>query len=582
MSPFARYRWFVLAGAVTLGFALVSALSRPGHAITAFADVLELALMGAAAGFALANGITKPGSEGRFWQLMAFGFSLWTFNQAAWTYHEILLRQQIPDPYFADIILFFHVVPLIAAAAWRPDQLKPEHGFQLSTLNFLMLLVWWMLLYAFIVFPHQYVAVNKDAYDKYYNGLYDLENLMLAVILAFAVWTSSGAWRRLYLNLAVASLTYSLSSNLLDTAVARGSYYTGSPYDLPLIASVSWFAATSITAREWHLEPSQAPGYGKWGAVASRLASLAILSLPILGLWTVLVDRSPAPSRLFRLFAVLIAMVTLGVFVFLRQYMQDQALIHLLEDSRRTYENEQRLQSHLVQREKLASLGNLVAGTAHEINHPLEAILGHSENLWSNQRLSGEQDSLVRKIVTQAQRTRDLVSDLLRFAQQSSAEKTMVDLSTLLNRGVQMLELQRHDSRIKVETAVEPNLPRVLGNANQLFQTVAQIVDNALDALEEAGGGSLQVSARRQGDEIVVQFSDTGPGIREPLRVFDPFYTTKPIGKGTGLGLSAAYGVVQDHKGQITCQNKPDGGALFILRLPVAAEAPEQALGAKA
>ena len=82
------------------------------------------------------------------------------------------------------------------------------------------------------------------------------------------------------------------------------------------------------------------------------------------------------------------------------------------------------------------------------------------------------------------------------------------------------------------------------------------------------------------GEEVVVQFSDSGPGIKEPHRVFDPFYTTKPIGKGTGLGLSAVYGVVQDHHGQITCQNNPDGGALFTLRLPVAAEAGPQALAA--
>ena len=80
----------------------------------------------------------------------------------------------------------------------------------------------------------------------------------------------------------------------------------------------------------------------------------------------------------------------------------------------------------------------------------------------------------------------------------------------------------------------------------------------------------LRVSAQHQGEEVIVQFSDSGPGIKEPHRVFDPFYTTKPIGKGTGLGLSAVYGVVQDHRGQITCQNKPEGGAVFVLRLPAA------------
>ena len=143
-----------------------------------------------------------------------------------------------------------------------------------------------------------------------------------------------------------------------------------------------------------------------------------------------------------------------------------------------------------------------------------------------------------------------------------------------------MRGLQHHHQGIRIETSIEPHLPTVWGDGHQLFQAFVQIVENALDALEEAGGGSLQVSAQQHGEEVVVQFSDGGPGIKDPHRVFDPFYTTKPIGKGTGLGLSAVYGVVQDHRGQITCQNKPEGGAMFVLRLPVASRNDPRALAA--
>jgi two-component system NtrC family sensor kinase len=277
---------------------------------------------------------------------------------------------------------------------------------------------------------------------------------------------------------------------------------------------------------------------------------------------------------------VLVAMVVLGAFVFARQYLQDQTLIRLLQDSRRSFESEQRLQSHLVQREKLASLGQMIAGAAHEIDHPLTAIMEYSEKLWSGQRLTSAQDMLVRKIVNHSHRTRELVSSLLSFARQSSGEKMMVDLRMLLQRSVQMRELQLHDQKIRIEISIDPDLPRVWGDGHQLFQAFVQIVENALDALEEAGGGLLLVSALRQGEEVVVQFSDSGPGIREPHRVFDPFYTTKPIGKGTGLGLSAVYGVVQDHQGQITCQNRPEGGAIFVLRLPMASRVDPQVLAA--
>ena len=318
----------------------------------------------------------------------------------------------------------------------------------------------------------------------------------------------------------------------------------------------------------------------KWGAKALQLAMLAILSLPGLGLWAYRWDDSPPAARTFRLFTVLAAMLVLGAVRVFAPVSSGPGVDRCARRIAPQLENEQRLQTHLVQREKLASLGQLIAGAAHEIDHPLTAIMEYSEKLWSNERLTSEQDTLVRKIVNQSQRTRDLIASLLSFAQQSSGEKMMVDLGMLLQRSVQMRELQRHDQKIRIETVIEPNLPRVWGDGHQLFQVFVQIVENALDALEDAGGGLLQVSAQHQGDEVVVRFSDSGPGIKEPDRVFDPFYTTKPIGKGTGLGLSAVYGVVQDHRGQIRCQNKEEGGAMFVLRLPAPQPAEVQALAA--
>ena len=309
---------------------------------------------------------------------------------------------------------------------------------------------------------------------------------------------------------------------------------------------------------------------------------LALLSLPMLGLSTIFWDQSAPASRDFRVVTVLAAMVLLGAFVFLKQYIQDQTLIDLLQNSRRGYESQKRLQTQLVQKEKLASLGSLVAGAAQEINHPLTALMSFSDQLWAQQGLTEDQNTLLRKIVNQARRTGDLVAHLLSFAQQTPGEKTLVDLSVLLNRAIQMLEGRRASTNIRLGLSIEANLPRIQGNANQLFQTFVEIIENAIDALQETGGGSLEISAQRADNEAVLKFADTGPGMREPQRVFDPFYTTKPIGKGTGLGLSAVYGVVQEHHGQITCQNKPEGGALFVVRFPVPAQPVGQSAGAGA
>jgi two-component system NtrC family sensor kinase len=252
----------------------------------------------------------------------------------------------------------------------------------------------------------------------------------------------------------------------------------------------------------------------------------------------------------------------------------------LLRESRRAYDSQKQLQNQLVQKEKLASLGNLVAGAAHEINHPLNAVMTYSEELWTNERLTEEQSNLLRKIVNQARRTRDLVANLLSFAQQAPGEKTLVDVGVLLNRATQMLEARHPPVKVDIHLSIEAEFPRVFASANQLFQAFVEIIENAMDALEESGGGSLQITAMRHRSDIVLHFSDTGPGLRDPERVFDPFYTTKPVGKGTGLGLSAAYGVIQDHNGQITCRNKPEGGALFIVRLPVTAVPIAQSAGA--
>jgi signal transduction histidine kinase len=588
MSLFKRHRGFALAGGITLAFAVVSLTVPRGPALTTIFDFGYLLLTLSTGGVMLANAWSSHGANRRFWALMGSGCILWACNQAAWVYCEVLRHINFPDPSIMDVFLFLHLVPMIAAVGLRPHRHQGGQKFHVGALDFLLLVVWWVFLYAFVVFPSQYISLNVAEYDRNFGPLYLVESGVLVVALGIASHGASTAWKKVYLNLMAASALYALESQAVNLGLANGSYYTGSLYDIPLMAAATWMLATALNARA--SQPESAPTEGKnesrdrdtdtWGAMALRLAMLAILSLPVLGLWAFRWDHSPALARTFRLFTTLAAMLVLGVFVFMRQYLQDQALIHLLEDSRRSFENEQRLQSHLVQREKLASLGQLVAGAAHEIDHPLTAVMEYSEKLWSKERLTGNQDALVRKIVNQSQRTRELVANLLSFAQQGSGEKTMVDLSMLLQRSVQMRGLQHHDQKIRIEISIEPHLPTVLGNGHQLFHAFAQIVENALDALEEAGGGLLQVSARNEKEEIVVQFSDSGPGIKEPHRVFDPFYTTKPIGKGTGLGLSAVYGVVQDHQGQITCQNKPEGGAVFVLHLPVASPAASQALAA--
>src|SRR5579864_3947284 len=416
MSPLGRHRWFFAAAGISMAFAGVSLAAPQGKALMAFADIFEAALTLAVAAIALSNSVSSSPPTRNFWALMGIGLCLWAISQGTWTYYEVIRRSAMPDPCSADIVLFFHLVPMIVAVLRRPDRVRKETRFQVSTLNSLMLLVWWIFLYGFIVFPPQYVVLDVAAYNRYYDTLYVIESVVLLAVLAFAAWTSSGGWKRIYVNFLGAGLVYTAASQLIDRAVISGTYHSGSLYDVPLVAATCWMAATALSARGWQLNPETASGESALAGTTHHLAALAILSLPMLGLWTLLADQSPVSVRLFRLSTVLSAMMFLGAFVFLRQYSQDQALMRLLGNSREGYEAQRRLQAHLVQKEKLASLGQLVAGAAHEINHPLAAIMQSSEQLWSGQHLEADQDSMVRKIFNQAQRTRELVSDLLRFA----------------------------------------------------------------------------------------------------------------------------------------------------------------------
>ncbi len=555
---------------ITLVYACVSLSTSARFELLAFGDIAQFSLLFLAFVLMAANAVANRGQSRFFWGLMALGCLLWSADLALWTLYEVILRRTIPEPFIGDVVLFVHVVPFMAAVALRPHQLE-ERKLYFSTLNFLMLLVWWVFLYAFIIFPDEYVVLDVAKYSPHYDLLYLVENLAFIGVLGMLAWNTRGAWKQIYLNLFVASGLYAISSLALNMAIARGQYHTGSLYDIPFIASVCWMIWATLLARDLKTPSQPAPSeLSRWQMLAPRLSMLAMLSLPVMGYWAWFEGTAPPHIRQFRLLVTLAAMLVLGLFVFSRQFLMDRELVRLLEESRSSLENMKRLQTELVQREKLASLAQLVSGAAHEINNPLAAILGYSELLAAQADLESNQANMARKIGQQARRTRELVSSLLSFAQQSPGEKTLLDMGSIVQRALQMKMLRTENKNINLENRIEPDLPPIWGNVNQLFQCCVEIIGNAIDALDDVGGGTFSVSVIQEGDELVMEFSDSGPGIRDPRRIFDPFYTTKAVGKGMGLGLSVTYGVVQDHQGQISCENRAEGGAVFELRFPVA------------
>jgi signal transduction histidine kinase len=556
------------AGLILLFIAIPAAFPNPFFCL-AFGDTVPILAITAACTLSVLNAYDSRGHTRLFWSLMTAGMAMWWFNQACWVWYEVIIRKPVPDPYPGDIVLFLHIVPIMAAVAIRPHQADEREGMLPSALNVLILLLWWVVVYAFFVFPEEYVINNAPVYTLRWDLLYLVEGLMLIALSASAFFGSSGVWRSIYRDIFIASILYTFASEAMNAAIARGAYKTGGVYDIPFLAAILWFLWTSISARVHLRETQLLPSIKRpTRSIAPQLAKLAMLSLPVMAYWALFLSRDPFYLRQVRFSVALAGVAALAFVVFLKQHLLDQRLLRLLKHSRKSFDNLQRLQSRVIQQAKLASLGELVALAAGELESPLSTILSNSENMAASSNLTREQLANAQKIGQQARRTRELVTDLLSFAQQTPGEKIPLELKPLLQRALQMEGFKLENKKITLTVECNETLPRVLGNPNQLLQAFLQIVENAVDALHEIGSGFLRITLWREGQEVVIQFADSGPGMRDPERVFDPFYTTKPVGKGTGLGLSATYGVVQDHKGQISCYNRPEGGAAFEIRLP--------------
>jgi two-component system NtrC family sensor kinase len=243
----------------------------------------------------------------------------------------------------------------------------------------------------------------------------------------------------------------------------------------------------------------------------------------------------------------------------------------LLEETREAYESLRQTQEQLLQSEKMAAVGQLVAGVAHELNNPLTAILGYSQLLQSQEFTNPRGADYVEKLYKQAQRTHHIVQSLLSFARQHRPERVPVDLNQIIEDTLILREYDMKSANIKVHREFDPRLPSTGGDFHQLQQVFLNILNNAVDAVgENPGTGQIWIRTERDGDRLSVKFTNNGPPIKNPHRVFDPFYTTKPVGKGTGLGLSICYGIIKEHGGEIQAHNSPRG-VTFTVSLPLVA-----------
>ncbi len=578
MSSSRRIAWMIGASLLILVvYSLVSvALKRDSEFLNTFGNLVQCTVpLFANTGLLLNAGRTPQWRRNIFWMLLAMSCTLWMMGQFEWTYYEVYLHQSLPEMYGGDILFFLRGIPMIAALALRPHLKRGEIRLRFGYLDFVLLLIWWTFLYVFVVLPWMYATPSLGQYNHTFNLITNVQNMVIVVGWAILWLQSSGAWRIIYANLFGASTIYMFSSLAVNVAIDNHSYYTGSLYDLGLLSSFLWLALAGVIAYQNRnrldapFENAYDTDVGReeniWPA---RLAMAAVISLPLFAIYTLRFSHDDPAVRDFRLMATLIASVPLALLIFLRTHLADRDRSRLLVKSEQSIENLKRLQAQIVQSEKLVSLGQLAAGAAHEINNPLAAILGFSDLLADDPTVPEKARTTASKIRDQARRTKTLVGNLLSFARQVPAERTLLDINTVVNNAVQLRALDLRSGTTRIELQLESVLPGVRGDGNQLMQVFFNIISNALEAMEAAKGGVLTIKTIRDRSNVVILFSDSGPGLKDPHRVFDPFYTTKPVGKGTGLGLSICFGIVQEHGGKILAYNRQEGGAVFRVELP--------------
>lgn len=235
------------------------------------------------------------------------------------------------------------------------------------------------------------------------------------------------------------------------------------------------------------------------------------------------------------------------------------------------------LQAKLMHTEKMAALGQLVSGVAHEVNNPLAAIVGFTDLLLENTEIPEEAKGELQVILQEAQRTRTIVRNLLSFARHVPAQREPLQVNSVLRQTLKLRAYDLSNRGVEMAERYQEDLPLTVGDPNQLQQVFLNIVNNAYDAVQEVQRpGKIEVSTWHGKGQIEIAFRDNGPGISHLDRIFDPFFTTKEVGKGTGLGLSICYGIVRAHRGEIIARNNPDGiGCTFLVRLPVSAHVSE-------
>ncbi len=518
-----------------------------------------------------------------FWNLHAVHGLMWAGGQAVWTYYDSF-RGGVPVISPTDPLFFVSSIPLAAALYGRPERDRPRWLFDIVLLDLVLIALFSAFVYIYFVVTIAVTDGREDLYNDNLTQLLNARNLLLALWATY-VWRTSPSppWRRM-LGMYALGLSLTFAGGLVyDSVEAAGRYGAGGLWDIGFMAPyLALLLAAAIAYDEKLFEPDEAAPALSRLPVVSLIAIALLVAIPAIDeIARRLLEVSPATETL-RTRVALAMMIPFGIVVVVREFLSRRALIRAGQDLASTREQ-------LVQKEKLAAVGQLVSGVAHELNNPLQGVLGYTELMLAAQPGALETEEL-RAIRDNANRAAGIVRNLLTFAGGTESARGWQQLNGVVRDAVVAREPHLLSGGVDLRLDITERLPLVYVDHHRLRDVIINLIQNAEAAIASRrdgrspspivparARGEIVISTRLEGDpeRILVDVSDNGSGLKDEdlTRVFDPFFTTREVGQGTGLGLSVCYGIVREHGGHIGARNRSTGGAVFTVEIPVTAEA---------
>ncbi len=570
-----------LAGAgFILVYTVLSVLT--GQSVVALGDLAQLVPPLAYAGLTLALARRCRGQVRIFWNLNAAHAVIWAIGQAVWTYYD-LARGGVPVISPTDPIFFASSIPLAAALYGRPERDRPRWLFDIVLLDLILIALFSAFVYAYFVVSIAITVGNQELYHTNLTQLLNARNLLLAL---WSIWlwrtAATPAWRRM-LGVYATGLALTFFGGLVyDVVDLSGVYLAGALWDISFMLPYAFLALAAAVAYDEKLfEPAEdAPPLARL-PVVSLIAITLLVAIPVIDEIARRFLNVSAPTESLRTRLALTTLIPFGIVVAVREFLSRRALLRAGQELVSTREQ-------LVQKEKLAAVGQLVSGVAHELNNPLQGVLGYAELMLAARPASADTEEL-RAIRDNANRAAGIVRNLLTFAGRTASARGWQQINRIVRDAVAVREPHLQASGIDLRLEAADRLPLVYVDHARLEDVLVNLIQNAEAAIATRREGKTRpstVPARARGeivittkwqgnpDRILVEVADNGSGLREDdvSRVFDPFFTTREVGQGTGLGLSVCYGIIREHGGQITARNADVGGAVFTVELPVMAE----------